>query len=205
MDIALQIDRDTDSCGQDVILIEKCVTLAKQTLLENQIQLTGPDAITHLCVTQPHMHKKGIMFTSFIICFALSELLDIEFVWTSDSDSMVYRDTIRTTIETIQGDDKCAGASTALNIHNRTDNLVTTLGNTIYLNELHLSRCFSSAVGSNDCQSGPCAAFRIKALKPELLAWYKQTVLGNWMVSLIGAYLTLTALTLSRLSMKIDT
>lgn len=125
------------------------------------------------------------MFTSFIICFALSDLLGLEFVWTSDSDSMVHKDTIKTTIETIRGDDKCAGASTALRIHNGKDNLVTTLGNTIYLNELHLSRCFSSAVGSNDCQSGPCAAFRTKVIKPELLAWYKQRVFGNWMVSFL--------------------
>jgi len=185
------MDRDTDTWGQDIILIEKCITFVKQTLLENNIHLTGPDAITHLCVTQPHMHKKGIMFTSFIICFALSDLLDLEFVWTSDSDSMVYKDTIKTTIQTIHGDDKCAGASTALNIHNRTDNLVTTLGNTIYLNDLHLSRCFSSAVGANDCQSGPCAAFRIEAIKPELLAWYRQTVFGTWMVSFFSFSLIL--------------
>ncbi|KAH4115981.1 hypothetical protein HBH92_133430 [Parastagonospora nodorum] len=182
VDIALQMDRGTDTLGKDEILIEKCVALAKQTLLENHIHVTGPDAITHLCVTQPHMHKKGILFTSFIMCFALSDLLGLKFVWTSDSDSMVYKDTIQTTIETIHGDDKCAGASTALKIHNAKDNLVTTLGNTVYLNELHLSRCFSSAVGSNDCQSGPCAAFRIEVVKPELLAWYKQTVCGNWMV-----------------------
>ncbi|CAN9187821.1 unnamed protein product [Alternaria alternata] len=182
VDIALQTECDAETWRQDIILIEKCIALAKQTLLDHKIHLTGSDAITHLCVTQPHMHKKGIMFTSFIVCFALSELLDIEYVWTSDSDSMVYKDTIMRTIQTIHGDDKCAGASTALNIHNRKDNLVTTLGNTIYLNDLHLSRCFSSAVGANDCQSGPCAAFRIKAIKPELPAWYKQTIFGHWMI-----------------------
>lgn len=176
------MDRDIETGGRDTVIIERCITLAKQTLVENNIHLMGPDAITRLCVTQPHMHKKGIMFTSFIISFALSELLNIEFVWTSDSDSMVYKNTIKTTIETIHGDDKCAGASTALSIHNRKDSLVTTLGSTVYLNDLHLSRCFSSAVGANDCQSGPCAAFRIKAVKPELLAWYKQRVLGHWMV-----------------------
>jgi hyaluronan synthase len=170
VDIALQMECDAETWRQDMILIEKCIALAKQTLLDHEIHLAGPDAITHLCVTQPHMHKKGIMFTSFIVCFALSELLDIEYVWTSDSDSMVYKDTIMRTIQTIHGDDKCAGASTALNIHNRKD--------------LHLSRCFSSAVGANDCQSGPCAAFRIEAIKPKLLAWYKQTIFGHWMVSI---------------------
>ncbi|KAH7085975.1 hypothetical protein BKA63DRAFT_575370 [Paraphoma chrysanthemicola] len=182
VDIALKMDHDSNTWTQDTAILEKCVALAKQTLLDNNIHLTGPDAITRLCVTQPHMHKKGVMFTSFILCFALSDLLNIDFVWTSDSDSWVFKDTIDTTIRTIHGDDKCAGASTALVVHNRKESLVTTLGHAIYLNELHFARTFSSAVGASECQSGPCAAFRISALRPELLAWYKQTVFGNWMV-----------------------
>jgi hyaluronan synthase len=168
---------------QDISIIEKCVTMVKSMLNKNSIQISGPDAITRLCVTQPHMHKKGIMFTSFIFSFAISDLLGIKFVWTSDSDSMVCEETISTTIQTIDGDEKCGGASTTLKIHNRKDNLITTLGNTVYLNDFHLSRCFSSAAAANDCQSGPCAAFRINAIRPELLAWYNQTILGRWMVS----------------------
>ena len=182
VEIALQMDRDKPKWMADTKLITKCVDMAKRVFLENSLQFTGPDAITRLCVTQPHMHKKGIMFTSFIISFALSEILGVDFLWTSDSDSIVNKDTLRVTVDTIAGDDKCAGASTALAIHNRKETLVTKLGNTVFLNELHLSRCFSSAAGANDCQSGPCAAFRIKALRPHMLQWYKQTVFGHWMV-----------------------
>lgn len=182
VEIALQMDREKPKWLPDADLIAKCVSLAKQRLVENGIYLTGPDAITRLCVTQPHMHKKGVMFTSFILSLAISELLGIDFLWTSDSDSIVYKDTIQMTVETIAADKKCAGASTALAIHNRNETLVTKVGNTVYLNELHLSRCFSSAFGSNDCQSGPCAAFRIDTLRSELLEWYKQRVWGHWMV-----------------------
>lgn len=182
VEIALQMDRDKPNWLPDTELISKCVTLAKLKLVENNIQLTGPDAITRLCITQPHMHKKGVMFTSFIISLAISELLGIDFLWTSDSDSIVYKETLQMSVETMAGDKKCAGASTALAIHNRNETLVTKLGNTVYLNELHLSRCFSSAVGANDCQSGPCAIFRIDALRSELLEWYKQNVWGHWMV-----------------------
>ncbi|PVI07435.1 glycosyltransferase family 2 protein [Periconia macrospinosa] len=182
IEIALQMDRDRHPGTPDAALITKCVAIAKHTLLEHDIHVTGRSAITRLCVTQPHMHKKGIMFTSFVICFALSELLGIDFVWTSDSDSMVHKDTTQITIQTIAGDAKCVGASTALTIHNRNDSFIATLGNTVYLNELHLTRCFSSAIGANDCQSGPCAAFRIKPLRSELLAWYKQTVCGFRMI-----------------------
>jgi len=193
VEIALQMDRDKPKWIHDNELIAKCVALAKQRFVESGIQLTGPNAITRLCVTQPHMHKKGVMFTSFIITFALSEILGIDYLWTSDSDSIVYKDTLRRTVETIAGDDRCAGASTALVIHNRNETLITKLGNTVFLNELHLSRCFASAVGANDCQSGPCAVFRIKALRPELLAWYKQTVWGHWMVRLSPVFPTAVA------------
>ncbi|PVI08314.1 glycosyltransferase family 2 protein [Periconia macrospinosa] len=182
VEIALQMDRDKPKWLPDADIISKCIALAKLKLVENNIHLKGPDAITRLCITQPHMHKKGVMFTSFIMCMAISELLGIEFLWTSDSDSIVGKETLTTTIETMAGDPKCAGASTALAIHNRDETLVTKLGNTVYLNELHLSRCFSSAVGANDCQSGPCATFRIDTLRSELLAWYKQRVWGHWMI-----------------------
>jgi hyaluronan synthase len=182
VEIALQMDRDKPKWMPDADIITKCVTMAKNRFLESSISFTGPDAITRLCITQPHMHKKGVMFTSFIIATALSEILGIDFLWTSDSDSIVYEETLKMTVETIAGDEKCAGASTALAIHNREETLITKLGNTVFLNELHLSRCFASAVGANDCQSGPCAVFRIKTLKPELLAWYKQTVWGHWMI-----------------------
>ncbi|CAI6331792.1 unnamed protein product [Periconia digitata] len=182
VEIALQMDRDKPKWQPDTELISKCVSLAKLKLSENDIHLTGPDAIKRLCVTQPHMHKKGVMFTSFIVSLAISELLGIDYLWTSDSDSIVYEGTLRRTIETIAGDKRCAGASTALAIHNKDETLVTKLGNTVFLNELHLSRCFSSAFGANDCQSGPCAAFRIDALRSELLEWYKQRVWGHWMI-----------------------
>ncbi len=176
------MDRDKPKWMNDNVIINKCVAMAKQELLNNGIHITGPDAITRLCVTQPHMHKKGIMFTSFIMSFAISEILGLEFLWTSDSDSIVHETTLRVSAETVAGDDKCAGASTALAIHNRNETVVTKLGNVVFLNELHLSRCFSSAVGANDCQSGPCAIFRIKPIRPEIIQWYKQTFLGHWMV-----------------------
>lgn len=178
-EIALQMD---GSKLTDEEIVSKSVALAKQIFREKGLHFDGPNAISRLCITQPHLHKKGIMFTSLVISIALSEILGIDFLWTSDSDSAVEKDTLTKTFATISGDERCAGASTALTIYNRNDSLVTKLGNTVFLNS-GVSRCFTSAVGANDCQSGPCAAFRIKDLGPELMAWYKQTVCGHWMVS----------------------
>ncbi|KAH8701417.1 hypothetical protein GQ44DRAFT_631775 [Phaeosphaeriaceae sp. PMI808] len=177
-EIALQMDANNFP-GEEII--GKCISLIKQIFLDNGLHFEGPDAVTRLCVTQPHLHKKGIMFTSIIVSLALSEILDIEFLWTSDSDSCIYESTLETTFATMAGDEKCVGASTSLLVYNRSDSLITQFGNSFFLNT-GLGRAFSAAIGANECQSGPCAAFRIEYLRSELVDWYKQTLWGHRMI-----------------------
>ncbi|PWY96187.1 hyaluronan synthase [Aspergillus sclerotioniger CBS 115572] len=181
-EIAMQMDRVRSGQTLDTEIIAQCCSIAKTALERNNIKLVGDQAITRLCVSQPHMHKKGVMFTSFIISLVLSDILDIEFLWTSDSDSLVMPDTLTQTMATCAADPGIGGASTALTIHNRDETVITQLGNAVYLNELYLARSFTGAAAANDCQSGPSAAFRFSAVSGELLAWYKQSVLGHWMV-----------------------
>ncbi|PYI09790.1 hyaluronan synthase [Aspergillus sclerotiicarbonarius CBS 121057] len=181
-EIAMQMDRVRSSQTTDAEIIAQCCSIAKAALERNNIKLVGDEAITRLCVSQPHMHKKGVMFTSFIISLVLSDILDVDFLWTSDSDSLVMPDTLTRTMATCAADPSIGGASTALTIHNRDETVITQLGNAVYLNELYLSRSFTGAALANDCQSGPSAAFRFSAVSGELLGWYKQSVLGHWMV-----------------------
>ncbi|KAI0470583.1 hyaluronan synthase [Xylariaceae sp. FL0804] len=182
VEIALQMDRARTRGQTDEAILDKCCAIARRLLEEKNIRLTGEAAVARLCISQPHMHKKGVMFTSFIFSKVISDALGLEYLWTSDSDSIVLRDTLSLTTATIAGDPAVAGASTSLSIHNKDSTLVTEIGNSVFLNELHLSRCFASSCGANDCQSGPCAVFRTAAIVPELLQWYKQTVLGHWMI-----------------------
>ncbi|KAH9893106.1 hyaluronan synthase [Xylariomycetidae sp. FL2044] len=182
VEIALQMDRAKPKWQSDEEILNKCCLIAKRALEESNIALVGEGAIRKLCISQPHMHKKGVMFTSFIFAKVISDALGLEFLWTSDSDSIVLPNTITHTTATIAGDPMVAGASTALSIHNKDNTTITKVGNSVFLNELHLSRCFASAFGANDCQSGPCAVFRTSVIIPELLQWYKQTVLGHWMI-----------------------
>ncbi|PYH30928.1 glycosyltransferase family 2 protein [Aspergillus neoniger CBS 115656] len=181
-EIAMQMDRARSSKTTDAEIIAQCCSVARAALEKSGITLVGEKGISKLCVSQPHMHKKGIMFTSFIISLVLSDILDIEFLWTSDSDSIVMPDTLTRTMATCAADPGIGGASTALTIHNKDETVITQLGNAVYLNELYLARSFTGAVAANDCQSGPSAAFRFSAVSGELLAWYKQSVFGHWMV-----------------------
>ncbi|KAL2832428.1 hypothetical protein BDW59DRAFT_180938 [Aspergillus cavernicola] len=188
-EIALGMDRDKEGQLSEVEIITRCCYIAREVLDEKGVKMFGDGAITRLCVSQRHMHKKGIMFTSFIMSLVLSDILGIEYLWTSDSDSMVFPDTLTRTME-IFSDANIGGASTALCIHNRNETIITKLGGGVYLNELYLARSITGAVAANDCQSGPCAAFRISAVRDELLGWYKQTVLGHWMVTNEDRHLT---------------
>lgn len=184
-DIALQMDQTrtrTDSITADQDIIAICCSIARKRLEDVGIEIQGPNAVKHICVSQPHRHKKGIMFTSIILSMVISEMLGIEYLWTSDSDSMIQRDTLTQTMALMASDPTISGASTALYVHNKDETLMTQLGNAVYINELYLARSFSGSVAANDCQSGPCAAFRVSALHGELLAWYKQKVFGHWMV-----------------------
>ncbi|GLA11515.1 hyaluronan synthase 3 [Aspergillus niger] len=166
-EIAMQMDRARSSKTTDADIIAQCCSVARGALEKSGINLTGEKAISRLCVSQPHMHKKGVMFTSFIISFGALRyprhrvLVDVRFGLNCDAR---YIDT------------------TALTIHNKDETVITQLGNAVYLNELYLARSFTGAAAANDCQSGPSAAFRFSAVSGELLAWYKQSVLGHWMV-----------------------
>jgi hyaluronan synthase len=70
------------------------------------------------------------------------------------------------------------GSCSALSIHNGDESLIAQLGAAAYWTELAITRGQTGAVDSVDCQPGPCAAFRLMALKPILLGWYTQTSIG---------------------------
>ncbi|KAF9894049.1 hypothetical protein FE257_009022 [Aspergillus nanangensis] len=181
-DIALKMDEESNSCTSENEIVARCCSIARAILNEKGVRFSGKGAISRLCVNQRHMHKKGIMFTSFIISMVVSDILGIDYLWTSDSDSIVFPDTLTRTISTFSTDPKVGGASTALYIHNKDETLITKLGTGVYLNELYLARSFTGSAAANDCQSGPSAVFRVPAVRTELLGWYKQNVLGHWMV-----------------------
>ena len=175
-------DPKTMITARDEAIILHCCRLAKDLLQQQSIDLRGNHAVSRLCVSEPHMHKKGVLFTSLVMSLAIAEILDIEYIWTSDSDSIVFPETIHQTMCTMAGDANAGGASTSLYIHNANHTAVTQLGNAVYLTELYLARSFFGATGANDCQSGPCAAFRAVAMPRILLKWYKQSFMGHWMV-----------------------
>lgn len=165
-------------------IIEHCCNQAGKVLRSQNVVFDGPNRCTHLCIYEPHLHKKGIMFTIFIFSMVISEATNLEYLWSSDSDSFVYESTIYKTFQAMAADKTIGGASTSMGIHNAADSIWTTLAELIYWSEVDLIRSVNASCSANDCQSGPCAAFRISAMAEMLHPWYNQTVFGTQMVTI---------------------
>ncbi|KAM3069290.1 hypothetical protein ACMFMG_010797 [Clarireedia jacksonii] len=131
-----------------------------------------------ICLYQPHKCKKDIMFTNMVFSLALGNANNIEYLWTSDSDTIVFPDTLYQTIGCMSADPLIGGSCSALSIHNDKENAIAALGSAAYWSELAITRGQTGAVDAVDCQPGPCAAFRLIALEPILLPWYTQTSIG---------------------------
>ncbi|PSN67538.1 hypothetical protein BS50DRAFT_668049 [Corynespora cassiicola Philippines] len=131
-----------------------------------------------ICIVQPHHSKKEIMFTTFIFNIALARANNVDFVWSSDSDSWVYPRTIEMTIDCMSTDEKLAGSCCLMEIHNAHLSMIATAVAATYEADMANTGGLLSSCDSTDCQPGPCAAFRAEALQKVLIPWFDQTVLG---------------------------
>ncbi|CAH0027109.1 unnamed protein product [Clonostachys rhizophaga] len=164
------------------IAIRKCLLLAREMLTNAKIVFSGPNHIRYLCIRQRHMHKKGIMFTSYIFSLAIADILGIEFIWSSDSDSIVSSNSISGTVDTMATDPSIGGASSGLFLHNSTESAVARMAETVYWGELYVNRSMAGSTLSSDCQCGPSTMFRLSALPHILIPWYLQTIMGKRMI-----------------------
>ncbi|KAF2773280.1 hyaluronan synthase [Teratosphaeria nubilosa] len=180
----------SENLATDEETIQHCCMLARSAIEAGGVSLHGPESVTRLCVSQPHMHKKGIMFTNFIFSLVLSDELGLEYLWTSDSDSWIVENALLRTVATMAEDPKIGGASASMFIHNADDTVVAQMGNGVYLSEVYVQRSFTGAASANDCQSGPAASFRVAALPNILIKWYNQNFFGHFMITNEDRHLT---------------
>ncbi|KPM39253.1 hypothetical protein AK830_g7302 [Neonectria ditissima] len=177
-----QYDEEIDEEECHKLAMRHCIQLARITLEQEKINFRGPEGIRQLCIRQKHMHKKGIMFTTYVFSLVIADILGIEFLWSSDSDTLVLPDSLERTVNSIAADAKIGGASSGLVVHNESETAITKLSATVYWGELYLTRSTPAATATSDCQSGPSTVFRLAALPAILVPWYLQTIMGKRMI-----------------------
>ncbi|KAF3763185.1 family 2 glycosyltransferase [Cryphonectria parasitica EP155] len=182
--IRQQDEQPMDDADIDKMVMQHLIQLARNILDQHRLTIGGGsyDGIRHLCIRQRHMHKKGIMFSTFVFSLVIADILGIEFLWSSDSDTIVFPDSLSRTIDTIAADPNIGGASSGLVVHNGDETRITRLAATVYWGELYLTRSTTAATATSDCQSGPSTVFRLSALPNILVPWYLQTIMGKRMI-----------------------
>lgn len=125
------------------------------------------------------------MFTTYVFALVIADIIGVEFLWSSDSDTLVMDDSLSRTVDTIASDPTIGGASSGLVVHNGHETAVTKLAETVYWGELYLTRSLPAATATSDCQSGPSTVFRLASLPAILVPWYMQTLCGKRMVSFL--------------------
>lgn len=161
-----------------VFAMDQVYVKAAKILQEHGVLYSPQSSSQVICVTQPHVNKKGVLFTNLILSTVLGEANHIPYLWTGDSDTWVTPDTLPLTIGCMVTDPKIGGSCALLGIHNQNASYISLLGSAIYWCELALTRGQTGVIDAADCQPGPCAAFRLAALKPNIFEWYTQTSLG---------------------------
>ncbi|CAG9951112.1 unnamed protein product, partial [Clonostachys rosea f. rosea IK726] len=121
------------------IAVRQCIQIARSLISQANLTFSGPFGTRQLCLRQQHMHKKGIMFTTFIFALVISDIMGIEFLWSSDSDTLVFNDSLSRTVDAIAIDQSIGGASSGLVVHNGQESLVTLLAETIINEDRHLT------------------------------------------------------------------
>jgi hyaluronan synthase len=176
------VERDGSSADAVYdILRTRHLASIQNTILE-QIRPSDLKLWPCICVSQPHLCKKDIQFTSLLVSIALAEIKGYNFIWGSDSDSVFQKDAIPITIDLLAKSPKNGGASARMREFQKNATPVSKMVAAKYWLDQDVTRMQTAAFNSSECQPGPCSALRVEALKQVIMPWYLQRLWGHKMV-----------------------
>jgi hyaluronan synthase len=161
--------------------IQRCLQFVRIYLSE-QLGKSPLRDVSTICIHQPHRSKKHILFTCWLVGIVIAESKGCHFLWSSDSDSIMTRGSVAEAIRVLSSKSTVGGVSTRLRSFNNHPTLISRMISAQYWFDQDVKRMQSAVSGCSECQPGPCAAFRIQALKQTIRPWYTQRVLGHIMV-----------------------
>lgn len=170
------------------MLLNKVLARLLNFVRSSLLQQTGSKdlrTVASVCISQPHRCKKDIQFTSLLASIVLAKERGLNFIWGSDSDSIVQSQTIRNTIELLARSANNGGASARLRAFHKSATPVSKMVTAKYWFDQDVTRMQTAAFNSSECQPGPCSALRVEALEEVILPWYLQRLWGRKMVWLM--------------------
>ncbi|KAJ3539765.1 hypothetical protein NM208_g5355 [Fusarium decemcellulare] len=146
--------------------------------------------IKAICIVQPHHSKKDILMTTLAFATAIAEDLGIEPLFSTDSDSELYPGALGQIAACLDSDSRIGGVAGHLRFVHPKPTFLSRMTASHYWFEQQIAKCQGSIFGATECQPGPCAGFRVSALKSVLVPWYTQTFCGHRTVTNEDRHLT---------------
>jgi hyaluronan synthase len=153
-------------------------------LLAEELLPSHPRDIRALCIVQPHRSKKDILFTSLVVATILARVKSTDFIFSTDSDSVVSPDAIPKMARKLNSDLNIGGVSGHMRFFHPNPTFITKVATSYYWFQQDVYKIQGAVFGANECQPGPVGAFRASALNKVLVPWSCQRILGRKMVSL---------------------
>lgn len=125
-----------------------------------------------ICFTQPHRDLKEIRLAAWVLSIVLADLIGSEYLWSSDSDTIVLPDTIQNLSRILSTETDAGGASALVQLNNGQVSLISQIAETAFICDAYLNRAALGALGRSECLNGPGSIFRIAALRRVVASWY---------------------------------
>jgi hyaluronan synthase len=152
-------------------------TIFREVFLESEDYTPDQDSLPqhkYVCIMNPHQGKRPAMNAAFdtLLCDP-----EIEYIMTTDSDTVLHPDSINELIKF--ADNPKVGAITGdVQIHNVT-NMLTFLISLKYWFAFNVERAAQSFCGVVSCVSGPMGFYKASSIKLIKDIWVNQTFLGK--------------------------
>lgn len=150
--------------------------LAAYSYLKEQLEranVFGGEAPSAVCFNQPHSDLKEIRTSAWIISMILADAYGCEYLWSSDSDTIVQQDTLTNMLCVLQQEPGVGGGSVFVRLHNKGASAISRMASAAFSADTYLNRAALGALGTSECLHGPAAMFRLKALRGVVVPWYR--------------------------------
>lgn len=133
-----------------------------------------------VCITQPHCDLKEIRFTAWMVSFVITDTYGYDFLWSTDSDTRVTNETIKTAARVVAAEPEAGAGSAYVQLHNAGASTFARMASMAWALDTYLNRASIGALGTSECLHGPSSLFRMTALrevavKQYLFQYFRQT------------------------------
>lgn len=153
------------------------LTMEGMSLLQHQ---SRPMAI---CFTQPHRDIKEIRFAAWIAAIVLADSYGFDFLFSTDSDTMILPDNLKNLTAILTAVPTAAGTSAQASAHDKSASPIAQMASILLACESYLYRAPLGVFGISEVLPGPSAFFRLKTHCEAVVPWYRYKIFGKRIVS----------------------